>query len=107
MKPPAPVTRTVSPGVALPRDGGRAVTLLNDDLVDLVRRNLSSELGFSREDRDTNIRRIGIVASEITKNDGIALCAPIAPFDEVRKEVRRMASAVGGLALVFAAPPEV
>ncbi len=85
--------------------GGRPVTLLDGDL---VRRNLSSELGFSRKDRDTNIRRIGFVASEITKNGGIAVCAPIAPFDEIRKEVRRMVSAVGGFALVFVdAPLEV
>ncbi|MEO1088943.1 MAG: adenylyl-sulfate kinase, partial [Acidobacteriota bacterium] len=53
--------------------GGRPVTLLDGDI---VRRNLSSELGFSRRDRDLNIRRIGFVASEITKNGGIAICAP-------------------------------
>ena len=85
--------------------GQRPVTLLDGDL---VRRHLSSELGFSRKDRDTNIRRIGFVASEITKNGGIAICAPIAPFDTTRKEVRAMASAVGGFALVFVdAPLEV
>ncbi|MGH7337802.1 MAG: sulfate adenylyltransferase, partial [Myxococcota bacterium] len=58
--------------------GGRPVTLLDGDL---VRKNLSSELGFSREHRDLNVRRIGFVASEITKNGGIAVCAPIAPYD--------------------------
>jgi sulfate adenylyltransferase len=85
--------------------GQRPVTLLDGDL---VRRHLSSELGFSKEDRDTNIRRIGFVASEITKNGGIAICAPIAPFDSVRKDVRTMVSAVGGFALVFVdAPLEV
>ena len=73
--------------------GGRPVTLLDGDV---VRRSLSSELGFSRRDRDINIRRIGFVASEITKNGGIALCAPIAPYDSVRKEVRAMVAAVGG-----------
>src|SRR4029077_11793538 len=57
--------------------GGRPVTLLDGDL---VRKNLSSELGFSKEHRDINIRRIGYVASEITKNGGIAICAPIAPY---------------------------
>jgi len=57
---------------------------------DVVRTNLSKGLGFSREDRDTNIRRIGYVASEITKNGGIAICAPIAPYDLVRKQVRQM-----------------
>lgn len=85
--------------------GGRPVTLLDGDL---VRRHLSSELGFSRKDRDTNIRRVGFVASEISKNGGVSICAPIAPFDAIRKEVRAMASAVGGFALVFAdAPLEV
>ena len=56
--------------------GGRPVTILDGDL---VRKHLSSELGFSKEHRDINIRRIGYVASEITKNGGIAICAPIAP----------------------------
>src|SRR5689334_17261811 len=56
--------------------GGRPITMLDGDL---VRKNLSSELGFSKEHRDINIRRIGYVASEITKNGGIAVCAPIAP----------------------------
>jgi len=65
--------------------GGRPVTLLDGDL---VRQHLSSELGFSKEHRDINIRRIGYVASEITKNRGIAICAPIAPYDVTRKEVR-------------------
>ena len=65
--------------------GGRPVTLLDGDL---VRKHLSSELGFSKEHRDINIRRIGYVASEITKNGGIAICAPIAPYDSIRKEVR-------------------
>ena len=64
--------------------GGRPVTLLDGDL---VRKHLSSELGFSKEHRDINIRRIGYVASEITKNRGIAICAPIAPYDVTRKEV--------------------
>ena len=82
--------------------GGRPVTLLDGDL---VRKNLSSELGFSREHRDINIRRIGFVASEITKNGGIAICAPIAPFDNVRKEVRRMVEPGGGFVLVHVATP--
>jgi len=67
--------------------GGRPVTLLDGDI---VRKHLSSELGFSKEHRDINIRRIGFVASEITKNGGIAICAPIAPYDHIRKEVRAM-----------------
>jgi sulfate adenylyltransferase len=77
--------------------GGRPVTLLDGDI---VRKNLSSELGFSREHRDINIRRIGYVASEITKNGGIAICAPIAPFDAIRKEVRGMIQPYGGFILV-------
>ncbi len=77
--------------------GGRPVTLLDGDI---VRTNLSSELGFSKEHRDINIRRIGFVASEITKNGGIAICAPIAPYDAVRKEVRGTVSPGGGFVLV-------
>ena len=73
--------------VKLMEMGGRPVTLLDGDV---VRRHLSSELGFSKEHRDINIRRIGYVASEITKNGGIALCAPIAPYAETRRDVRRM-----------------
>jgi len=82
--------------------GGRPVTLLDGDI---VRKNLSSELGFSREHRDLNIRRIGFVASEITKNRGIAICAPIAPYDNVRKEVRQMIEELGGFFLVHIATP--
>jgi sulfate adenylyltransferase len=80
--------------------GGRPVTLLDGDI---VRKHLSSELGFSREHRDINIRRIGYVASEITKNGGIALCAPIAPYDATRREVRSMVEPVGGFLLVHVA----
>ena len=77
--------------------GGRPVTLLDGDI---VRKHLSSELGFSKEHRDINIRRIGFVASEITKNGGIAICAPIAPYDSIRKEVRAMVQPLGGFILV-------
>jgi sulfate adenylyltransferase len=80
--------------------GGRPVTLLDGDL---VRKNLSSELGFSKEHRDINIRRIGYVASEITKNGGIAVCAPIAPYEATRKAVRQMIEPFGGFILVYAA----
>jgi len=82
--------------------GGRPVTILDGDL---VRKHLSSELGFSKEHRDINIRRIGYVASEITKNGGIAICAPIAPYDSVRKQVRSMVEPVGGFILVHVATP--
>jgi sulfate adenylyltransferase len=82
--------------------GGRPVTLLDGDL---VRKHLSSELGFSKEHRDINIRRIGFVASEITKNGGIAICAPIAPYHAVRREVRGMVEEGGGFVLVHIATP--
>ena len=82
--------------------GGRPVTLLDGDI---VRKNLSSELGFSREHRDLNIKRIGFVASEITKNGGIAICAPIAPYAKVRDEVREMISSGGGFILIHVATP--
>ena len=82
--------------------GGRPVTLFDGDL---VRKHLSSELGFSREHRDLNIRRIGYVASEITKNRGIAICAPIAPYDAMRKEVRAMIAPLGGFIMVHLSTP--
>jgi sulfate adenylyltransferase len=82
--------------------GGRPVTLLDGDI---VRKNLSSELGFSKEHRDINIRRIGFVASEITKNGGIALCAPIAPYERVRREVRETIAPGGGFVLVHVCTP--
>ena len=82
--------------------GGRSVTLLDGDL---VRKNLSSELGFSKEHRDINIRRIGYVASEITKNGGAAVCAPIAPYDAVRKDVRSAVEPAGGFVLVHVDTP--
>jgi len=82
--------------------GGRPLTLLDGDI---VRKRLSSELGFSKEHRDTNIHRIAFVASEITKNRGIAICAPIAPYDSVRREVRATIEPCGGFVLVHAATP--
>ncbi len=78
------------------------MTLLDGDI---VRKNLSSELGFSKEHRDLNIKRIGFVASEITKNGGIAICAPIAPYAEVRQEVRELVEPGGGFVLVHVATP--
>ena len=79
--------------VKLMEMGGRPVTLLDGDL---VRKHLSSELGFTKEHRDLNIQRIGYVASEITKNGGIAICAPIAPYAATRKIVREMIEPLGG-----------
>jgi sulfate adenylyltransferase len=88
--------------VKLMEMGFLPVTLLDGDI---VRRHLSSELGFSREHRDINIRRIGFVASEITKNGGIAICAPIAPYESVRKEVREIIAPRGGFVLVHVSTP--
>jgi sulfate adenylyltransferase len=88
--------------VKLMEMGGRPVTLLDGDL---VRKNLSSELGFSREHRDLNIQRIGFVAAEIAKAGGIAICAPIAPYAATRRQVREMAEAHGGFIEVHVATP--
>ncbi len=88
--------------VKLMEMGGRQVTLLDGDV---VRQHLSSELGFSREHRDLNIKRIGYVASEITKNGGIAICAPIAPYTATRRQVREMIQAGGGFIEVHVATP--
>ncbi len=80
--------------------GGRNVTLLDGDH---IRQHLSSELGFSKEHRDLNIKRIGYVASEITKHGGIAICAPIAPYAATRRTVRDMCESVGGFVEVHVA----
>ena len=80
--------------------GGRPVTLLDGDV---VRKHLSSELGFSKEHRDINIKRIGYVASEITKNGGIAICAPIAPYTAIRRAVREMIESYGAFIEVHVA----
>ena len=86
--------------VKLMEMGGRPVTLLDGDV---VRKHLSSELGFSKEHRDLNIKRIGYVASEITKNGGIAICAPIAPYTATRRAVREMIEAFGAFIEVHVA----
>jgi sulfate adenylyltransferase len=74
-------------------DGRRTVTSLDGDV---VRRHLSAGLTFTRADRETNIRRIGWVAAEIARHRGIAICSPIAPYDETRKQVRQMVEDAGG-----------
>jgi len=79
--------------VKLLEDGRRLVTLLDGDV---VRKHLSSELDFSKAHRDLNVQRIGYVASEITKNGGIAICAPIAPYAASRAAVRALISPLGG-----------
>ena len=88
--------------VKLLEDGRRPVTLLDGDV---VRKNLSSELNFSKEHRDLNIQRIGYVASEITKNHGIAICAPIAPYTHTRRQVRETIEPLGGFFEVHVATP--
>jgi sulfate adenylyltransferase len=83
--------------------GERTVTSLDGDV---VRRNLSAGLTFSREDRETNIRRIGWVAAEISRHGGVAVCSPIAPFHTTRHDVRSMTEAAGGaFFLVHVATP--
>ncbi|AGY92582.1 adenylylsulfate kinase [Spiribacter curvatus] len=89
--------------VKLMERGGRPVTLLDGDR---VRKHLSSELGFSKAHRDLNIRRIGFVAAEITRNGGAAICAPIAPYSATRQAVREMVeSANGGFLEIHVATP--
>src|SRR5947199_246472 len=73
--------------------GTRTITLLDGDV---VRTHLSKGLGFSKEDRDVNIRRIGWVAAEVTKHGGLAVCAPIAPYDATRQWVRQQVESAGG-----------
>ena len=83
-------------------EGRRSVTLLDGDI---VRRHLSSELGFSKAHRDINVRRIGFVASEITKNRGVAICAPIAPYAGTRRDVREMVEAHGAMIEIHVCTP--
>jgi sulfate adenylyltransferase len=96
---------TVAKGVedALVERGGRTLTFLDGDV---VRRNLSKGLGFSRADRDLNVRRIGFVAAEVARHGGIAICAPIAPYAATRAAVRTMVTEAGGVfLLVYVATP--
>ena len=88
--------------IKLLEEGSRPVTLLDGDI---VRTHLSSELGFSKEHRSLNVQRIGFVASEITKNGGIAICAPIAPYSSDRNTNRELISKVGGYIEVFVDTP--
>jgi len=82
--------------------GGRKATLLDGDV---VRNMLSSELNFSKEHRDLNVLRIGYVASEITKNGGVAICAPIAPYTRSRRQVRQMIEQEGSFIEIHVATP--
>ncbi len=83
-------------------DGTRPVTLLDGDI---VRQNLSSELGFSKAHRDLNVRRIGFVASEISKNGGVAICAPIAPYNATRAAVRSLIEEHGAMIEIHVSTP--
>lgn len=80
----------------------RRVTVLDGDA---VRKVLSGELGFSREHRVENLRRIAFVAAEIARHGGIALCAPIAPYAAARREFRDTVEAAGGFVEVFVSTP--
>ncbi|MGB9377752.1 MAG: adenylyl-sulfate kinase [Mycobacteriales bacterium] len=82
--------------------GDRTVSLLDGDV---VRRMLSAGLGFSRADRDLNVARIGYVAAGVARHGGVAICAPIAPYDATRAQVRAMAEAVGDFVLIWVATP--
>jgi sulfate adenylyltransferase len=83
--------------------GGRRVTLLDGDI---VRKSLASELGFSKQDRDTNILRVGFVATEIAKHGGIAICAPIAPYEKTRNLVKQsVIESGGGFLLAYVSTP--
>ena len=86
----------------LSRGESRRVTLLDGDL---VRKHLSAGLTFSRADRDTNVRRIGFVAAEVSRAGGVVVCAPIAPYDATRKDVRHMAGGDSGFILVHVDTP--
>lgn len=88
--------------VTLNQQGGRAVSLL---LGETVRAELSSELGFSKEDRNINIGRIGFVASELTKSGTAVIAAPIAPFEHSRKQARELVEKFGSFYLVHVATP--
>ncbi len=72
---------------------GRAVTVLDGDV---VRTHLSEGLGFSREDRDTNVRRVGYVAGEVVRHGGLVVAALVSPYRETRAEVRAMVEGAGG-----------
>src|SRR5690242_15831715 len=88
--------------VTLNQQGGRSVSLL---LGDTVRSELSSELGFSRQDRDTNIGRIAFVASELTRSGAAVIAAPIAPFEGSRKAAKDLVEKHGSFFLVHVATP--
>jgi adenylylsulfate kinase (apsK) len=86
-------TTTAESVVPLLEQRGRVVTVLDGDV---VRTQLSRGLGFSREDRDENVRRVGFVAAEIVRHGGLVVCALVSPYRATRTEVRAMVDAAGG-----------
>ena len=82
--------------------GGRNISLLDGDI---IRKNLSNDLGFSKKHRDLNILRMGFVSSEIMKHGGIAICAPIAPYADTRRKVRAMINQYGHFIEIYVATP--
>jgi sulfate adenylyltransferase len=80
----------------------RPITILDGDV---IRTHLSSELGFSKEHRSINVKRVGYVASEITKNRGVAICAMIAPYEQDRRYARDLVSAVGNFIEIYVSTP--
>ena len=83
---------------------GRTVTLLDGDV---VRTHLSKGLGFSKEDRDTNIRRIGFVAAEVVRHGGAVICAVVSPYEAARNEARQMVGPASFVLVHVATPLEV
>lgn len=88
--------------VTLNQQGGRSVSLL---LGETVRHELSSELGFTRADRDKNVGRIAFVASELTRAGAAVIAAPIAPFEEARQHARELVEKHGSFFLIHVATP--
>jgi sulfate adenylyltransferase len=86
-------TTTAEKLIPMLEERGRTVTMLDGDV---VRTHLSRGLGFSREDRDENVRRVGFVAAEIVRHGGLVVCALVSPYRETRDEVREMVNAAGG-----------
>jgi sulfate adenylyltransferase len=96
---------TIARGVAdeLAETGERTVTLIDGDV---ARRFLTAGLGFTKADRDENVRRIGFVAAEAARHGGLALCCPIAPYAQARATARQLARSAGaGFVLVYVATP--
>jgi sulfate adenylyltransferase len=86
-------TTTADRVIRLLEERGRVVTVLDGDV---VRTHLSRGLGFSREDRDENVRRVGFVAGEVVRHGGLVICALVSPYRETRDEVRATIEAIGG-----------